>query len=212
MNIPIPIRTPQWISRLYPSFLWGVPNSNAIYLTFDDGPNPNTTLDILVLLKAYKAKATFFCVGNNVAKHPKLFKEIVNQGHSWGNHTYHHNDIKKTSAEAYKDSTEKCRAVMEKYSKQTTILFRPPQGRIRKGYQKILGLSYRVVFWSLLSMDHRASSSVATCTRNLLKAREGDIVVLHDNIRTKETTLKSLEAFLKWAQKNKITLLGLSMQ
>lgn len=212
MNIPIPIRTPQWISRFYPSFLWGVPNSKAIYLTFDDGPNPETTPDILALLKAYQAKATFFCVGNNVAKHPELFKQIVDQGHSWGNHTYHHNDIKKTSAKAYLDSTNECSAIMEKYAKQSTKLFRPPQGRIRGNYHELLRDEYKVVFWTLLSMDHKTTTSVAMCTRNLLKAKEGDIVVLHDNIKTKETTLKSLEAFLKWAYKNKITLVGISMQ
>lgn len=212
MNIPIPIRTPQWISRFYSSFLWGVPNSNAIYLTFDDGPEPETTSDILALLKAYQAKATFFCVGNNVNKHPELFKQIVKQRHSWGNHTYHHNDIKKTSIEAYKESTEKCRAVMEKHAKQTSWLFRPPQGRLRKNYRDIIGKDYQVVFWSLLSMDHIATTSVARCTKNLLKSKKGDIIVLHDNIKTKETTLKSLEAFLKWAQENKITLLGLPMQ
>lgn len=212
MIIPTPIRTPQWISRFYPKFLWGVPNSKAIYLTFDDGPTPEVTQNILALLKTHQAKATFFCVGNNVAKHPELFKQIVNEGHSWGNHTYEHNDIKKTSVKAYRESTEKCHIVLEKHSQKTSVLFRPPQGRFRENYKKILGSEYKVVFWSLLSMDHNASTSTATCTQNLLKAKMGDIIVLHDNIRTKETTLKSLEAFLKWANENKIPLVGLPMQ
>lgn len=212
MNIPIPIRTPQWISRFYPSFHWGVPNSNAIYLTFDDGPNPETTPALLALLKVYQAKATFFCVGNNVAKHPRLFEQIVNQGHSWGNHTYQHDDIKKTSAAAYLSSIKECSSIMMKYAKQETKLFRPPQGRIRGNYKEILRAEYKVVFWTLLSMDHRATTNSATCTRNLLKAKAGDIIVLHDNIRTKETTLESLEVFLKWAVKNKIRLVGLPMQ
>ncbi|HLW14798.1 MAG TPA: polysaccharide deacetylase family protein [Flavobacteriaceae bacterium] len=212
MRLFTPIRTPQWISWFYPSFLWGVPNSKAIYLTFDDGPTPETTPEILALLKAYNAKATFFCVGNNVEKHPSLFKEIIEQGHSWGNHTFYHNDLKNTPPEEYRNSTEKSSAIMEKHAKQRTTLFRPPQGRFRYNFKKILGANYKVVFWTLLSMDHAADSSIDSCTANLLKAKHGDIVVLHDNLRTKETTLKSLEAFLKWAQKNEIILLGLPMK
>lgn len=211
MRLFTPIRTPQWISRFYPSFLWGVPNSKAIYLTFDDGPTTEVTLDILSLLKTYNAKATFFCVGNNVEKHPLLFKEIAEQGHSWGNHTYYHNDIKNTTPEEYHVSAEKCSLVMERHAEQTSTLFRPPQGRFRYNFKKIVGASYKVVMWSLLSMDHAHDSSIESCTSNLLKAKRGDIIVLHDNVRTKEVTLKSLEAFLKWADNNKIKLLGLPM-
>lgn len=211
MRLFTPIRTPQWISRFYPSFLWGVSNSKAIYLTFDDGPTPEVTQEILALLKAYNAKATFFCVGNNVEKYPSLFKEIIGQGHSWGNHTYYHNDLKNTPPEEYRISTEKCSVVMEKHAKQTSTLFRPPQGRFRYDFKKIIGTNCKVVMWSLLSMDHAHDSSIKGCTNNLLKAKRGDIIVLHDNVRTKEVTLKSLEAFLKWAEKNKIELLGLPM-
>lgn len=211
MKLPIPIRTPRWISWIYPSIQWGVPHSDAIYLTFDDGPTPEVTQEILHLLNAYQAKATFFCVGNNVAKHPELFTQIVQQGHSWGNHTYQHEDLKNTSEKVYRNSTEKCFAVMEKYAGKTTLLFRPPQGRIRRNYRKILSRKCNIIFWSLLSMDHQQDSSIATCTRHLLKAKPGDIIVLHDNQRTKKITLKSLEAFLKWANKNNTKLLGLPM-
>lgn len=212
MRFLIPIRTPRWISWIYPSYLWGVPNSKAIYLTFDDGPTPETTLKILALLKAYNAKATFFCVGRNIEKYPELFKEIVNQGHSWGNHTFEHNDIRKTTPEEYRSSTEKCSTIMIKYAKQKSFLFRPPQGRIRYSFERILGSKYQLVFWSLLSMDHLSNTTFDKCTRNLLKAKPGDIIVLHDNSRTKEITLKSLEAFLEWAIRNKIDLLGLPMR
>lgn len=211
MIFPTPIRTPQWISRIFPNSLWGVRSSKAIYLTFDDGPTPEVTLEILKLLHAFQAKATFFCVGNNVAKHPELFKQIILQGHSWGNHTYHHNDIKNTTREEYAESAQRCKAIMEEYAEKPSMLFRPPQGRVGYPYKKILGEEYKVVFWSLLSMDHKANSSIATCTKNLTKAKAGDIVVLHDNLKNKETTLGSLEAFLKWAQKKNIELLGLPM-
>ena len=212
MRFLTPIRTPQWISRFYSSYLWGVHNSKAVYLTFDDGPTPEATLEILALLKAYNAKATFFCVGNNVEKHPELFMKIVNHGHSWGNHTYEHNDIKKTTADAYHKSVEKCSAIMRRYAKRETTLFRPPQGRFRHDYKNTIGPKYKLVFWSLLSMDHVPNTKVAKCIRNLLKAKPGDIIVLHDNLRTKEITLNSLEAFLKWATTNKIELLGLPME
>lgn len=212
MRFLTPIRTPQWISRFYPSYLWGVPNSNAIYLTFDDGPSPETTPEILALLKSYNAKGTFFCVGHNVEKHSEVFKDIVDQGHSWGNHTYYHNDIRNTTPDAFRISTEKCSAIMRRYANRETTLFRPPQGRFRHDFKNTLGPKYKLVFWSLLSMDHVPNTKVAKCIRNLLKAKPGDIIVLHDNLRTKEITLNSLEAFLKWATTNKIELLGLPME
>lgn len=208
----IPIRTPRWISWFYPRYLWGVRHSKAIYLTFDDYPTPETTPKILDLLEAHKAKATFFCVGNNIEKHPEIFKQIIAQGHSWGNHTYHHNDFNKETDQEFRNSVEKCSKSIQKYAPQDTKLFRPPQGRINGKYTKLLGEDYQVVFWSVLSMDHRGDSSILDCIRNLKKAKGGDILVLHDNIRTKKTTLESLEAFLKWANKNNLTLLGLPMQ
>jgi len=212
MRFLIPIRTPRWIARLYSSYLWGVPNSKAIYLTFDDGPTPEATLEILALLETYNAKATFFCVGNNVEKYPELFKKIAIHGHSWSNHTYYHNDIRKSTPKEYRESVEKCSAIMEEHAKQKSILFRPPQGRIRHNFKRILGPGYTMVFWSLLSMDHLSNATIANCTRNLLRAKPGDIIVLHDNARTKGVTLNSLEAFLKWATRNEIDLLGLPME
>lgn len=211
MYLPVPIRTPRWIIRYYSHYLWGVRSSQAVYLTFDDGPTTDVTTEILQLLNTYRAKATFFCVGHNVDQHPQIFKKIINQGHSWGNHTYHHEDFKTNNLVDYYKSMEKCRISMERYSLQTTKLFRPPQGRINKTYTSLLEDAYQVVFWTLLSMDHQ-HINVDLCVRNLKKVQQGDIVVLHDNTRTKDVTLQSLEIFLKWANDKNIPLLGLPMQ
>ena len=81
----------KWLRWLYPKAVWRMnPEEHAVYLTFDDGPIPEATPFILDTLAQYGAKATFFMVGDNVRKHPELFKRIVDEGHQVGNHTYHH--------------------------------------------------------------------------------------------------------------------------
>lgn len=87
---------------IYPSLLWNLPNkTKTIYLTFDDGPIPEVTPWVLSLLKKYNAKATFFCIGDNIAKHPEIFKQILAEGHSVGNHSFNHLNGWKTSSQDY---------------------------------------------------------------------------------------------------------------
>lgn len=87
---------------IYPSLLWNVPaKNNTLYLTFDDGPIPEITPWVLSLLKDFNAKATFFCIGDNIAKHPEVFKQILAEGHSIGNHSFNHLNGWKTAAEDY---------------------------------------------------------------------------------------------------------------
>ena len=85
------VKTPKFVHRLFPKRVWAFPNSkNSVYLTFDDGPIPEVTPWVLEVLKKYKAKATFFCIGDNVNKYTSVFQQIIEEGHSIGNHTYHH--------------------------------------------------------------------------------------------------------------------------
>ena len=87
-----PVKTPKVVKSLFPSYIWDVPvtDKKSIYLTFDDGPTPRVTDWVLSTLKSYNAKATFFCIGNNVKKHPEIFQNILEEGHAIGNHTFHH--------------------------------------------------------------------------------------------------------------------------
>ena len=89
MNLPVVV--PRWLRMLYPNRTWSLPvDEKILYLSFDDGPHPTITPRVLALLKQYNAKATFFCVGNNVEKYPTVFNSIQAEGHSLGNHSFHH--------------------------------------------------------------------------------------------------------------------------
>src|SRR5699024_12865567 len=93
-------------------------------------------------------------------KQTEMLKKIVSQGQSWRNHTYYHNDIRETTPDEFRRSTEKCATIMNKYAKRETFLFRPPQGRFRHNFKKTLGPKYKLVFWSLLSMDHASNTNI----------------------------------------------------
>ena len=124
MNLT-PVKTPLVIKKLFPNFIWDITsNSKEIYLTFDDGPTPEITDWTLDILRQYKAKATFFCVGNNVEKFPEIFQNIIDEGHAIGNHTYHHLKGWKTTTEDYLKDIQKAQDLIN------SKLFRPPYGQI----------------------------------------------------------------------------------
>ena len=120
-----------------------------VYLTFDDGPVPEVTSKVLDLLKKYNAKATFFCVGDNVRKHPDCYKSILEEGHSVGNHTMYHSNGLKTSRLDYENSINKCAELCN------TKLFRPPYGRLTKNQLKdVKTKGYRIILWTVISFDY----------------------------------------------------------
>ena len=175
------------------SLIWSLPNNDKIiYLTFDGGPTPGVTENVLGLLKAFDAKATFFCIGNNVEEHPKLYNEIVKQGHAVGNHTHNHNNgIYIKDAKYYESISQASKHIKSN-------LFRPPYGRIRRRQVRYLKKQYRIIMWSVLSGDFDISFSKEECKKNVIRhARSGSIIVFHDSVKAKEKMLYSLEACLK---------------
>lgn len=121
------VRPPFFLQWYYPNLIWHKPtHEKIVYLTFDDGPIPNVTDFVLDTLKNFDIKATFFCIGDNIDKHPTVFERIRNEGHTVGNHSYHHLKGWKTDDTAYLEDFEKCQALTQ------TNLFRPPYGRIKK--------------------------------------------------------------------------------
>ena len=97
------------IKKLFSNYIWNIPNSeNKVYLTFDDGPTPEITKWVLSKLKEYNAKATFFCIGDNIRKNPEIFQRVINEGHSIGNHTFNHLNGWKTSTKDYIENTNRC--------------------------------------------------------------------------------------------------------
>ena len=174
------IRSPFIFKWIYPQLVWKInTKEKVIYLTFDDGPHPLVTPFVLNILKNYNAKASFFCIGKNVAAYPDVYDEIIKQGHTVGNHTHNHLNGWKTDDETYIENI--CTA--EKYIKSK--LFRPPYGRIKKSQVakvKSKKLKLKIIMWSILSGDFDTKISPETCTANILKnTKSGDIIVFHDS-------------------------------
>ncbi|MDQ0637663.1 peptidoglycan/xylan/chitin deacetylase (PgdA/CDA1 family) [Pedobacter sp. W3I1] len=196
------IKSPLLLKWYYPSLLWNKSRTEkVIYLTFDDGPIPNVTDFVLKTLKAFNAKATFFCIGDNIVKHPEVFERIKYDGHAIGNHTFNHLKGWKTDNETYLQNTLKCQKLTQ------THLFRPPYGRIRKSQITSLKSEVRspksifqspksdsgletkdsglnIVMWDVLSGDFDTKLPPEKCYQNVIKHTEnGSIIVFHDSLK-----------------------------
>ena len=185
-------RTPFLLRLLYPKLTWRISTEEKIiYLTFDDGPVPGPTEFVLDQLKAFQAKATFFCIGNNVVQHNSIYQRIIEEGHAVGNHTYNHLRGWNTSDDIYLKDIADCRQVL-----QNTKLFRPPFGRIKRSQMKQLS-HYEIIMWDVLSYDYAKSISRERCLRGVISAtREGSIVVFHDSIKANTNMSYALPKFL----------------
>jgi len=173
------VNAPLVLQWLYPQLTWHRSRTEkCIFLTFDDGPIPDVTSYILNTLKNYGVKATFFCVGENIKKHPHLFAELKENGHRIGNHTYNHLNGWKTPDLEYLANVEACRALTE------TNLFRPPYGRGKRSQYRALLPTHEIIMWDVLSGDFDTSLTPERCLRNVLRhTRNGSIVVFHDHLK-----------------------------
>jgi peptidoglycan/xylan/chitin deacetylase (PgdA/CDA1 family) len=196
------IKSPLLLKWYYPSLLWNKSRTEkVIYLTFDDGPIPNVTDFVLKTLKVFNAKATFFCIGDNIVKHPEVFERVKTDGHAIGNHTFNHLKGWKTDDETYLQNTIKCQELTK------TELFRPPYGRIKKSQvrslkSKVLSpksisqnlktdsnlksqiSNLKIVMWDVLSGDFDTKLSPEKCYQNVIKHTEnGSIIVFHDSLK-----------------------------
>lgn len=173
---PYFIKTPWWLKAMFPKRIWHIGRGEkVIYLTFDDGPHPVATPFVLDLLKEYKAKATFFCIGKNVDDFPAIYKRILDEGHAVGNHTQHHLNGWKTANDIYiKDVKEAAKRIQ-------SGLFRPPYGRIRSSQVRKLA-GFRIIMWDVLSGDFDKAVSPESCYQYVMNhTNNGSIVVFHDS-------------------------------
>jgi peptidoglycan/xylan/chitin deacetylase (PgdA/CDA1 family) len=189
--------TPKFIKLLFPSLIWELPNNaNKIYLTFDDGPHPRITQLVLDILKTNQAKATFFCVGDNVSKYPEMAKQIISDGHSIGNHTFHHVKGWDTPTAEYVDEVKSCDSLM------ATKLFRPPYGRITPKQIRVLSEQYQIVMWDILTRDYEADLSIVKAFEAFTKAiKSGSIIVMHDSEKAEKQMLTLLPMILEYGRK-----------
>jgi len=220
---PYLAKTPKLIQALFPDYTWRIgadkkPDSKSdreIYLTFDDGPHPEITPWILKILANYNAKATFFCVGENVLKYPENYSQILEQEHSIGNHTFNHINGWKTSNKNYQNSVLKAEEIIKNKKREkrkekregespsyqttnnqqpTTKLFRPPYGKIKSSQSKFLIKNgFKIIMWDVLSYDFDINILKENCLENVIEhVQNGSIIVFHDS----EKAFKNLEFVL----------------
>jgi peptidoglycan/xylan/chitin deacetylase (PgdA/CDA1 family) len=192
------IKPPKFARSLFSDLVFCVPNSNReVYLTFDDGPNPETTPKILELLDSYNAKATFFCLGKNVEAYPDLYQSIIEKGHAIGNHSFSHLNGWKTKTADYLYDVEKASHII------ASALFRPPYGKVRPKQVKALKDAYKLVLWSLNTQDYKQNLDVKLIIDVLKnKTETGSIVLFHDSDKSFKNTNKILPAFLSHLSKS----------
>ena len=173
------VKTPAFIQNLFPNFIWSIPTrEKVIYLTFDDGPIPEVTPWVLQQLAIHNAKATFFCVGDNVKKHLDVYEQVLHDGHSIGNHTFNHLNGWGTDNLPYFHNIRHCAHLVN------SKLFRPPYGKLKPRQIQFLQRHYRIVMWDVLSGDFDPKLSQDQCLSNVLeKTKEGSIVVFHDSLK-----------------------------
>ena len=183
-------------------------NENVIALTFDDGPNPEFTPEVLDLLKNYNVKATFFCIGKNAEKYPELIKRIISEGHIIGNHSYSHtNNYGFLSNQIVLTDIQQAQQVFKNITSLNLKLFRPPFGvtnpNISKAVEK---LNLQTMGWSIRTLDTIAKNPDKVYKKITSKLKKGDVVLLHD---TNKLSLIVLEQLLLFLEKNKINTITL---
>ncbi|MBQ9805041.1 MAG: polysaccharide deacetylase family protein [Clostridia bacterium] len=168
-----------------------------IALTFDDGPHPRQTAEILALLEQYGVRATFFMVGENVSNYPDAARAVVRAGHEVGNHTYSHEHIKNLNAERMEEELERCEDVLEELLEYHPHLFRPPEGKITPFVEECAeDGDYDLILWSLDTRDWEGKSADAIVQAVLNRIQPGDIVLMHDYIGSNGNTVRALERLL----------------
>ena len=187
-------KTPKILRWFYPNLIWNIPTEEKVlYLTFDDGPIPQVTEWVLTELNKFNAKATFFCIGENIQKHPEIFQRILKDGHMVGNHTFNHVKGWNTKNDEYFKNVKKCDKLTE------SILFRPPYGRIKKSQIKHLEKDYKIVMWSILTWDFLKNLDKDYALRTAIKqTKRGDIIVFHDSLKAEENLKYLLPKWLKY--------------
>ncbi|MGB1231366.1 MAG: polysaccharide deacetylase family protein [Winogradskyella sp.] len=218
----IPAKTPGFVKTLFPNLVWTIATrKKEIYLTFDDGPTPKITEWVLEELKKHNAKATFFCIGNNIEKYPEIFKQIIDGKHSIGNHTHNHLKGWKHKTKTYINDVLKTEILIDsKYkqlnSKTTDLtieqlkienwnlkLFRPPYGKFKaKQSKQLQKLGYKIIMWDVLSYDWDANVSKENCFKNSTsKTKEGSIIVFHDSVKASKNLKYTLPKVLEYYSK-----------
>lgn len=195
--LPLLYQFPTWLQRLYRGVVWRMnPSSKVVYLTFDDGPIPECTPQVLEILSHYGVKASFFMVAENANRYPDLLQHVREADHTIGNHTYHHLKGYKTCLTSYLRDIADAHAVLQ------THLFRPPHGRMTYSQKKALReAGYQIYLWDVLTHDYNPKYTPAKILRIVQHfTRNGSIIVFHDSLKSKDRMLQALPKVIEWLQ------------
>ncbi|MDN3596225.1 polysaccharide deacetylase family protein [Zunongwangia endophytica] len=197
------LKYPWILKKLYPKRLSRITTEKTLYLSFDDGPIPEVTPWVLQQLEKYAAKATFFCIGDNIRKHPEVFRQIEAKGHAIGNHTFNHLNGWKTSTSDYLENFKKAEEIIQSRLQNLLTseekLFRPPYGKIKnKHAAEITKLGYKIVMWDVITGDFDTDYNEEKCLKNAKRLiRPGSIVVFHDSLKAEKNLKYVLPRILK---------------
>lgn len=196
---------PTWIKKTFPQLVWELPAvEKVIYITFDDGPTPEITPKVLALLSKYHIKATFFCLGSNAEKYPRLIELIKAGGHTIGNHGYQHINGFFSSKKRYIQNTRQGALITR------SKLFRPPFGKITPWQIHQINKEFRIVMWSIMSMDYKARLSPEQCLQNIVNnIFPGAIIVFHDTEKAAKNILNVLPLLSEYLNENQFKALAL---
>lgn len=203
------VKPSKFFRMFYPSLLWHMPKTGrkTVYLTFDDGPHPLITPLVLDILKRYDAKATFFCLGENVKQYPATFEMIKNEGHAVGSHTFNHENGWKTKNDDYIKSFNGANELIH------SNLFRPPYGKIKYSQIKKLktlnlntdstlytfNSKLKIVAWTVIAYDFDRALSQRQVYKNVIRnANDGAIVTFHDSLKAYSNMITALPKVLEY--------------
>jgi peptidoglycan/xylan/chitin deacetylase (PgdA/CDA1 family) len=183
-----------WLRWLYPKATWRMDkNDKAVYLTFDDGPIPESTPFILRTLEEHGIKATFFMVGDNVKKYPELYQQIVDAGHQVGNHTFNHLGGFKHWTTTYIINTFKANEYIHAH------LFRPPHGWLRHSVYYWLSKEFRIIMWDVVTRDYSKWLTANDVVNNVKRyTRNGSIITFHDSLKSIDKLQTALPESIEW--------------
>ena len=197
INCQLLYQFPTWLQRLYRGVVWRMDRwSKVVYITFDDGPIPECTPQVLDILARYGVKATFFMVGENAERYPDLLARVRAEGHSVGNHTYHHMRGHQAMNALYIEDAWHAEKLLN------TRLYRPPHGRMRYSQKKaLLKAGYTIYLWDVLTHDYNPCYTVDKMMSVVKRyTRNGSIIVLHDSLKSMDRMLVLLPQMIEWLQ------------
>lgn len=180
---------------LFPKAVWRIKRKKrrVVYLTFDDGPVPEVTPWVLDTLDHYGVKATFFMVGDNVARNPQLFDEIKRRGHGYGNHTMNHLQGMKTTLADYIHNIDQANELID------SSLFRPPHGLMKWSQARAIKERYNIIMYDLVTRDYSRQMNGEEVLANVRRyVRNGSIIVFHDSLKAEKNLRYALPRAIEW--------------